>query len=636
MDRAGRPLRLLSIDGGGGLRGYSALTILDHLCDTISSEEKALGLRAPYDDDSLRPCEYFDLIGGTGVGGLIGVLLGRLRLDIKSCINVYDDILKAITECKEPSSAFGLALSSAPKFSVSVLENAVKRALKSLGYHEDELMWDDSLFEDKPDVQSETNESPILGRADSIWHQDTHDLLNQPIEHDLSAHDSLEFPNLEPTIVRVRRQNTVQRKDDRRGCRAFMLTSVKTAMGIPRALSTYDPNNRRMRIWEATCATCATPEFFGEFSFGVPPVTYLESGIGLSNPAGEVDHAAKELWEQRSIGVIVSIGMGLRTMPHSENSWLQFPLSQSSTQTIVSVCAKQAISIARVENEMNRRYFATEVSYFRYDNDRSLPNVSLEQWLKEGDATALTEHYVRDPVQVQSIRQCAGTIVGLTADPIAIDIPAERFTYNVTGKRTGHVIKEGVGFTHLDTGKDNIRERARCLQRPGIILDDLGETRLILPVPSRKEGNTAQVYSCVRAQEVCFKSLCNPIASGWYTAVFVMCFWETDVAAPEGIIFSAGTPRNASDFMRRWLDVRITPDAVPVLLDEKVVRARLGRSKYESNIGKGWLEVTLREKVYVGSGGQLGLVVNAIFKKGTHIGGWTFGGVRLVPTNASE
>ena len=31
-----------------------------------------------------RPCEHFDLIGGSGVGGLIAIMLGRLRM-VTSC-----------------------------------------------------------------------------------------------------------------------------------------------------------------------------------------------------------------------------------------------------------------------------------------------------------------------------------------------------------------------------------------------------------------------------------------------------------------------------------------------------------------------------------------------------------------------
>lgn len=57
------PLRLLSLDGGG-VRGLSSLIILKFIMESISLEEKRLNLRDPMDDTPLKPCDYFDLIGG--------------------------------------------------------------------------------------------------------------------------------------------------------------------------------------------------------------------------------------------------------------------------------------------------------------------------------------------------------------------------------------------------------------------------------------------------------------------------------------------------------------------------------------------------------------------------------------------
>lgn len=49
-------VRLLSLDGGG-IRGLSALMILRQLMETINP------------DAPLKPCDYFDMIGGTSTGG---------------------------------------------------------------------------------------------------------------------------------------------------------------------------------------------------------------------------------------------------------------------------------------------------------------------------------------------------------------------------------------------------------------------------------------------------------------------------------------------------------------------------------------------------------------------------------------
>jgi len=79
---ADRPLRLLSLDGGG-IRGLSTLLVLDsimHQLDAIEGPE----VKRP-----LKPATYFDLIGGTSTGGLIAIMLGRLGMDTKQCIQTY-------------------------------------------------------------------------------------------------------------------------------------------------------------------------------------------------------------------------------------------------------------------------------------------------------------------------------------------------------------------------------------------------------------------------------------------------------------------------------------------------------------------------------------------------------------------
>lgn len=60
----GRPsgLRLLSLDGGG-VRGLSTLYILKCLMAQLNHKRKIDGCPA------VRPCDVFDLIGGTSTGG---------------------------------------------------------------------------------------------------------------------------------------------------------------------------------------------------------------------------------------------------------------------------------------------------------------------------------------------------------------------------------------------------------------------------------------------------------------------------------------------------------------------------------------------------------------------------------------
>ncbi|OJJ45838.1 hypothetical protein ASPZODRAFT_167556 [Penicilliopsis zonata CBS 506.65] len=76
-----RPLRVLSLDGGG-VRGYSSLMLLKEVMDRGAPNKK--------------PCDVFDLIGGTSTGGLIAIMLGRLKMTVQECLDEYDALMKEV------------------------------------------------------------------------------------------------------------------------------------------------------------------------------------------------------------------------------------------------------------------------------------------------------------------------------------------------------------------------------------------------------------------------------------------------------------------------------------------------------------------------------------------------------------
>lgn len=71
-----KKLCLLSLDGGG-FRGLSSLFILLELMESLDP------------DDPPKPCDVFDMIGGTSTGGLIAIMLGRLKMTVQECIEAY-------------------------------------------------------------------------------------------------------------------------------------------------------------------------------------------------------------------------------------------------------------------------------------------------------------------------------------------------------------------------------------------------------------------------------------------------------------------------------------------------------------------------------------------------------------------
>ncbi|CAN9217260.1 unnamed protein product [Alternaria alternata] len=123
----GSDLRLLALDGGG-VRGLSALMILEQLMEAVDP------------DAPPKPCDYFDMIGGTSTGGLIAVMLGRLKMSVADCITAY----LSLSDCVFRKTRHRVTVKGQVqgRFDADELARAVKEVVRQQGLPEDALLKD--------------------------------------------------------------------------------------------------------------------------------------------------------------------------------------------------------------------------------------------------------------------------------------------------------------------------------------------------------------------------------------------------------------------------------------------------------------------------------------------------------------
>jgi hypothetical protein len=83
--------------------------------------------RAPRRSEIPKPADHFDLIVGTGTGGLIALMLGRLRLDLETCKEVYVHMTRKVFETDKTIA--GIPYRST-LFKASKLEEAIKECVR--------------------------------------------------------------------------------------------------------------------------------------------------------------------------------------------------------------------------------------------------------------------------------------------------------------------------------------------------------------------------------------------------------------------------------------------------------------------------------------------------------------------------
>ncbi|KAF2634528.1 FabD/lysophospholipase-like protein [Massarina eburnea CBS 473.64] len=341
---------ILTLDGGG-IRGYASLIIIQRLMHEIAECEKRMedshgpvpdSGRRTFNEDELLPCHYFDYMYGTSTGGLISVMLARLRMTVPQCLEIYR---------KVGNDLFGHRrniLPLATKFHHKPLEKAVRTIVSEYCKHHE-----------KCDGQD--------------WH---------PWSVDSSEDGSTHI------CLTATRSGQIDE--------AYLLRTYDHRYGpdTPVWVTPYNEGADKLKIWEVTRATSAAPFFFKmlEADFGVRgKVGFKDGGIRENNPshAAYSEHASRA-GDDSEPALLLSVGTG---RPDTSNDGFaavwpgpfgKVPLMKQWSEKFAVF---KNILIKYTEGEDRHKTMRTIAKgehrwYKRLNVDKGLENMQLDNWIK--------------------------------------------------------------------------------------------------------------------------------------------------------------------------------------------------------------------------------------------------------------
>ena len=98
---------------------------------TVRGDEQQGATELPCQDDTSTkpwlPCHYFDYMAGTSTGGLISIMLGRLRMNIDDCIEEYEKLGSEIFANPRKFHFRSLLFAPREKYNHKVLKDVIQK-----------------------------------------------------------------------------------------------------------------------------------------------------------------------------------------------------------------------------------------------------------------------------------------------------------------------------------------------------------------------------------------------------------------------------------------------------------------------------------------------------------------------------
>ncbi|KAB5516989.1 acyl transferase/acyl hydrolase/lysophospholipase [Coniochaeta sp. 2T2.1] len=341
-----RKLKILVLDGGG-IKGLSSLIILENIMARVGKK-----MNKP----DLLPCEYFDIIGGTSTGGIIALMLGRMRMPVNKCITEYQEL---------GSVVFGTPRGGLHEymFDARVLEAQTKKVVKKyLGDENAPLL--DPLGDDACKTivftlpyKNATPESPEALRT----------YINDNVN-----------PRPKPWAI----------------WEAVRATSAATTIFEPFA---HGQPGRQIHYIDAA------------FGFNNPAHHVLEEATALWSDTGYLD-------TQNDVGCFLSIGTGMSNVTRMDNDNIIKALSSKVRKPLQAVEVMKKITTATepVHRNVSRRFDPpTNGIYQRFNVDQGIQAIKLFEHEKLEEIEVDTDTYTRRTTTQWQLAQAVEVMAAL-------------------------------------------------------------------------------------------------------------------------------------------------------------------------------------------------------------------------------
>ncbi|TFB04325.1 Calcium-independent phospholipase A2-gamma [Trichoderma ghanense] len=350
-------VRLLALDGGG-VRGIASLIILKEIMARVQARK---GLK-----HECRPADFFELAAGTSTGGIIGIMLFRLRMTASEAIDQYDVIAKEVFSPR----LWGWDMARWMPNGLASMINNSKTLVQS------------SRFDDK-------SLKKAIDRVVGTYGLDEED---RRLKGDA--------PLLHPNAGRMFVCTTAQNRAETVLLRTYKNDTVHVKSKVNDAMREHSD---KVTISLATRATSAAPTFFPEVKWpeNDPQLTFWDGGLLNNNPIDQLWYARYELVQPEEpappVSCVISLGTGY-TRPDASpsESWFQLVGVAASVMGFATNTNAKGKDFSRHMTALNNRPEHAKTRYVRLNPPLGKSEIGLADYTKMEELKTLAGAYIKD------------------------------------------------------------------------------------------------------------------------------------------------------------------------------------------------------------------------------------------------